>query len=136
VSALRAVLASQGRTLIDLRHQRGVGADLRDDLGKYYELKVSGGEIPDDVVIEDSQLERALREGKNFVLAVIGGVELGERTVVKLIDDPAERLNLRAGNRLGLAGVTTKKGLEFMIATKADGAPASPDLKVSEPNQQ
>jgi hypothetical protein len=117
VAALGAVLASQGRSLVDMRHQHGIGSDVRDDLGKYYELKVHGGEIPDEVAIEDSQLERALREAKNFVLAVVGGVEQGEKTVVKLIENPAERLNLRPSNKLKLFGVTTKKGREYEIVT-------------------
>jgi hypothetical protein len=117
VAALGAVLAAQGRTLLDMRHQHGVGSDVRDDLGKYYELKIHGGEIPDEVALEDSQLERALREGKNFVLAVVGGVEQGEKTVVKLIDNPAEQLNLRPSNKLKLSGVTTKTGREFEIVT-------------------
>jgi hypothetical protein len=119
IAALRVVLTIQGRSLMEMRDQHGVGADLRDDLGKYYELKVHGGEIPDEVTIEGTQLERALREGKNFVLAVIGGVEQGEDTVVKLIQDPAERLNLRTANKLGLFGVKTKKGQEFEIVTSS-----------------
>ena len=115
VAALRVVLAGKGRSLHDMRHQHGVGSDLRDDRGKYYELKVHGGEMPDEVALEDSQLERALREGRNFVLAVVAGVEQGETTVIKLIENPAERLNLRAANKLSLFGVKTKKGEEFEL---------------------
>ena len=48
---LRRVLGSDLDQIVDLRTQRGVGADAIDELKNYYELKVSAGSEPDQVTL-------------------------------------------------------------------------------------
>ncbi|MDQ5822836.1 MAG: hypothetical protein M3441_01320 [Chloroflexota bacterium] len=116
VRLLRAVLEKEGRLLYDHRRQPGVGADLMDDLGHYYELKVHGVDMPDEVTVQDNQLERAWQQGANYTLVVISGVETGQVTQLKLFPDPLHTLNWKANNsKISLSGVLSKEGNLLII---------------------
>ncbi len=71
---LRQVLGCDKEEIIDLRTQRGVGADAVDELGRFYELKVHAGNEPDQVTLTNSEVNRALSES-HFFLAVVSNVE-------------------------------------------------------------
>ena len=56
----RMILSSDDNEIVDIRNQRGVGADAIDRLRNYYELKVSAGAEPDQVTLTSSEVKRAL----------------------------------------------------------------------------
>lgn len=113
---LRRVLGEDGTTLTDVRHQPNVGADAVDDKGRYYELKVHAGAIPDTVRLENSQVERALTTD-NFYLVLVGNVETGQGDPeVRIIHDPLHHLTPApqgAVNLTGVLGATVARSWTF-----------------------
>jgi hypothetical protein len=102
---LRQVLAADDLTLTDVRHQPNVGADAVDDQGRYYELKVHAGAIPDAVRLEDSQIQRALTSDE-FYLVLVGNVEHGRGDPeVRIIHDPLHHLKPEPQGAVQLSGV-------------------------------
>jgi len=87
-----------GRDLVDVRGQRGVGADALDqEAGRYYELKVSSGNEPDVVSMTTSEVIRAAATKDRFVLAVVSGVEGADACpTVRLVPDPLKQLEAGA----------------------------------------
>ncbi|MUN62872.1 hypothetical protein GMA12_06910 [Kocuria sediminis] len=102
---LRKVLAGNDTTLTDVRHQPNVGADAVDDRGRYYELKVHAGAIPDTVRLEDSQIQRAMTT-KDFYLVLVGNIEDGQgNPEVRIIHDPLHHLMVQPQGAVHLTGV-------------------------------
>ncbi|WP_284534515.1 sacsin N-terminal ATP-binding-like domain-containing protein [Nocardioides sp. T2.26MG-1] len=103
---LRMVLAGDECTLTDVRHQPNVGADAVDDRGRYYELKVHQGAIPDSVQLEDSQIQRAMAAPDDFFLVLVGNVEDGQgNPEVRIIHDPLHHLTVQPQGAVHLTGV-------------------------------
>lgn len=103
---LRMVLAGDECTLTDVRHQPNVGADAVDDHGRYYELKVHQGAIPDTVKLEDSQIQRAMAATDDFYLVLVGNVEDGQGSPeVRIIHDPLHHLTVQPQGAVHLTGV-------------------------------
>lgn len=103
---LRMVLAGDECTLTDVRHQPNVGADAVDDRGRYYELKVHQGAIPDTVKLEDSQIQRAMAAPDDFFLVLVGNVEDGQgNPEVRIIHDPLHHLTVQPQGAVHLKGV-------------------------------
>lgn len=103
---LRRVLTGDECTLTDVRHQPNVGADAIDDRGRYYELKVHGGAIPDTVKLEDSQIQRAMAAPDAFFLVLVGKVEDGQGDPeVRIIHDPLHHLTVQPQGAVHLTGV-------------------------------
>lgn len=94
-----------GAQLTDVRDQGNVGADATDQQGRFYELKAHSRAIPAEISLEPSQFERAKREGENCILSVVGGLEEGHETVVKLIPDPLRRLPWRTTSDIVVGGL-------------------------------
>jgi hypothetical protein len=110
---LRMVLAGDDCTLTDVRHQPNVGADAVDDRGRYYELKVHQGAIPDTVKLEDSQIQRAMAAPDDFFLVVVGNVEDGQgNPEVRIIHDPLHHLTVHPQGAVHLTGI-----LNAVVAT-------------------
>jgi hypothetical protein len=102
---LRQVLGSNDITLTDVRHQLNVGADAVDDHGRYYELKVHAGAIPDAVRLEDSQIQRAMTTA-DFYLVLVGNVEERQgNPEVRIIHDPLHHLQVQPQGAVHLTGV-------------------------------
>ena len=105
-----------GRGLVDVRGQRGVGADALDkEEERYYELKVSGGNEPDVVSLTTSEVKRAAEAKDKFVLAVVSGVEgVDARPTVRLIPDPLKELEAGTEDgKINLAGVRRSQSLVY-----------------------
>lgn len=102
---LRQVLGSDDTTLADVRHQPNVGADAVDNHGRFYELKVHAGPIPDTVKLEDSQIQRAMTT-EDFYLVLVGNVEDGQgNPEVRIIHDPLHHLTVQPQGAVHLTGV-------------------------------
>jgi hypothetical protein len=71
---VRRVLGGSAKEIVNQRAQHGDGAYAVDELRQFYELKVAAGAEPDEIVLDDSQIPRALST-KDFCLVVVSGVE-------------------------------------------------------------
>ncbi len=97
---------SDAPLLSDFRKRHGVGADGAIDWQKFVELKASARSLPSSVEMTNAEYERAKERGSDYILALVYGLEEGERTEARLIVDPINNLSIRptAGIRLvGLA---------------------------------
>lgn len=115
--AVRHALALGEEQVADLRQRRGVGADAVDELRQCFEIKMSSGsEIPREISLTPSEVERA-RTDPDFFLAVVAGLEEGAGELrVRFIFDPLARLPLRLKNDLTLGGVREAEALEYVFS--------------------
>ena len=122
---VKKVLSSDGKDIVDLRAQRGVGADAIDDMENFYELKVSAGTEPDQVTLTNAEVQRALTTS-NFFLIVVSEVEgTNAHPTVRVIVDPLKQLQTTDRGSITLSGVRTAKSLVYNFAPVSDSAPPS-----------
>jgi hypothetical protein len=106
---LQLAINGKASGLRDYRHLRGIGADAIDKLRRYFEIKVSYGELPDEVTLTGNEAERAFLEGNKFYLAVVAGLEEGYETIVNVIPNPLRKLDLKPNTSVTLTGITRCK---------------------------
>ena len=125
----RRVLSSDHEKIVDLRAQRGVGADATDELKRFYELKVSAGREPNDVTLTNAEWQRA-RGSSDFFLVVVSGVEKAEaKPSVRIIPRPLDQLEQRVSGMVVLSGVRDAKSVTYEFA------PAGAELDGEEANR-
>lgn len=113
VRLVRLVLGGDEKDIVDIRHQRNVGADAVDDLENFYELKVYSGKIPDDIPLTSAEYLRA-QETEGFFLVLVGNVEDGEGIPeVLIITDPIGQLTTRPAGSVRLTGRTQADVLSY-----------------------
>ena len=113
---LAMLLGSDLDEMADLRAQMGVGADAIDEMGRYFELKVSAGPEPDSVRLTNSEVKRALST-PDFFLVVVSGVEgVDARPTVRVILDPLKQLQPTDSGAVTLSGVRSVKSLVYDFA--------------------
>src|SRR5205814_10695093 len=81
--------------LIDFRKRHRVGADGAIDWKTFVELKASGRGSPASAQMTNSEFQRAKERGLDYILALVSGLEEGQRTEIRLILDPTNRVALR-----------------------------------------
>lgn len=124
--AVIAALALGEGEVADLKQRRGVGADVIDELRQCFEIKMSSGsEIPNEITLTPSEVERA-RTDADFFLAIVGLEEGAGELRVRFIFDPLARLPLRLRNDLTFGGVRDAEALEYVYpalstTAKSDG---------------
>lgn len=117
---LKRILADTGVTLTDIRHQRNVGADAIDDQGRYYELKVHQGQVPDQIRLTNSEIQRALSTD-DYYLVLIGNVEVGQgNPEVGIVTDPVRQLKVEPTGVLVFSGVHAAEALTYTFTTDGD----------------
>ncbi len=121
---LRRVLGSDLDQIVDLRTQRGVGADAVDQLENYYELKVSAGSEPDQVTLTNSEVQRALTT-PDFFLVVVSNIEEGgeARPTIRLVVDPVNQLRPTDRGTITLSGLREATSLVYEFASIDDQPP-------------
>ncbi len=115
LQVLEGVVQDNETNLKDFTRLRGVGADAGDSLGRLFEVKAHGGEMPDSVNIELSQVRAANESPGEFYLAVISGLEEGYETTVRLFAQPMKTLNWEKGTSIKLSGIRSKKAIEVHL---------------------
>jgi len=121
LSLVRRVLAGSTPEIHDLRTQHGVGADAVDELSRFYELKVYAGAEPDEIVLEDSQIRRALST-ENFFLVVVSGLEGSDaRPQVRVIVNPVGQLRTLDRSKICFGGVRDSQSLVFRLRPRVEG---------------
>ncbi len=113
LALVRRILGGDEQQIIDIRHQRHVGADAIDDLENFFELKVYAGPIPEMISLTNSEFRRA-RVTEQFFLVVVGNVERGDKgPEVRIITDPLNHLNVLPQGSVSLGGIRTAKALRY-----------------------
>jgi hypothetical protein len=110
---VRRVFASDEQEMRDLRAQHGVGADAVDALDRFFELKVYAGVEPDHIVLQDSQIRRAMST-PNFFLVVVSELE-GENASpkVRVIIDPLSQLSMSESSSVTFTGVRSSQSVVY-----------------------
>ena len=122
---VRRLLSSDREELVDLRTQRGVGADAIDKMQRFYELKVSAGAEPDQVTLTNAEVKRALST-PDFFLVVVSGVEgVDARPTVRVFVDPLKQLQPTDSGAITLSGVRNAESLVYEFAPTDDPDPLS-----------
>ena len=112
----RKVLSSDHEDIVDLRAQRGVGADAMDKLERFYELKVSAGGEPNEITLTSAEWQRA-KSSPDFFLVVVSGVEGADsRPSLRIIPRPLDQLDERVSGAMKLSGVLDAKSVTFKFA--------------------
>ena len=107
--------------------QRGVSADAIDELGNFYELKVSAGAEPDQITLTDAEVHRALST-PDFFLIVVSGIEgIDARPTVRVFVDPLHQLQTATTGSITLSGVPKPGNLVYKFAPTRDPVSASED---------
>ena len=110
---LKRLLSLDKDEIVDLRTQRGVGADAMDEMENYYELKVSAGPEPDSVTLTDSEVQRALSTDQ-FFLIIVSNVEASDaRPTIRVIEHPLKNTRLTVRGTMTLAGIHEAKSLDY-----------------------
>jgi len=119
---LRRVLGGDSDEIVDLRTQRGVGADAVDELRRYYELKVHAGKEPDQVTLTYSGVKRALST-PDFFLVVVSNIEKSGDTqpTVRVFLDPLKQLQPTDRGSITLSGVREAKSLIYTFDPTDEG---------------
>jgi hypothetical protein len=112
---MRALALDEGQVQ-DLRLRRGVGADAIDELFQWFEIKMdSGANVPAEVKLTPTEVERA-RTDPDFFLAVVSGLEEGQGQLrVRFIFNPMEQLPLVLKSDLTFGGIRDATALEYVF---------------------
>lgn len=117
--ASRVLKGNEG-DLVDIRNQRGVGADAIDDLRRFYELKVFAGEELNTITLEPSQIRLAMSE-PNFFLVIVSNLEgKNARPQVRVISDPLGQLTMNTTSKVTFTGLQEATGLVFTLEPPDD----------------
>lgn len=117
---VRRVLGGSEKDIVDIRHQRGVGADAIDELGNFFELKVYAGAIPESISLTSAEFTRA-QKTEQFFLVVVGNVERGVKDPeVRIINDPLHHLDVLPSGSVSLGGVKTAAALRYTFEKQSD----------------
>ena len=122
---VRKLLSSDRDEIVDLRTQRGVGADAVDRMKRFYELKVSAGPEPNQVTLTKSEVQRAMTTDK-FFLVVASGVEgINANPKVRVFVDPLNQLQQTHNGSITLSGIRNSESLIYEFENTHDLAGSS-----------
>ncbi|MCA1790210.1 MAG: hypothetical protein LC667_10225, partial [Thioalkalivibrio sp.] len=109
---LRKVLARDDQEIVDLRGQKGLGADaVQLDRG-FWELKVYAGAEPDQISLQASQVQRAATD--EFFVVVVSNVEMADaHPRVRIIVKPLAQLRVVDHDAVRFTGVQSADSLIF-----------------------
>ena len=103
---LKQVLnTSPNEQLVDFRKRHGVGADGVINWKQFVELKATGLSPQSAVEMSNSEYDRAKQRGRDYILALVSGLEVGQTDEVRLIIDPANCASTRPVNGIRLVGL-------------------------------
>jgi len=109
--------SSQQAELVDFRRRHGVGADGAIDWRKFVELKATGRASQTSVSFTPAEFERACKEGMNYILALVSGLEEGRETEVRLIFDPVNRATVKPSGSVQLVGLAEAGAVIITLAS-------------------
>ena len=110
---VRMLLSSDRDEILDLRTQRGVGADAIDSMKRFYELKVSAGPEPNHVTLTKSEVQRAMNTDKFFLIVVSGVEGIDAHPKARVFVDPLNQLQQTHNGSITLSGIHNAKSLVY-----------------------
>ena len=103
---LEQVLSTyQDEDLVDFRKRHGVGADGAINWKTFVELKATGRRPQTSITMTNSEYARAKQRGKDYILALVSGLETGQTDEVRLIIDPIKCVSMRPVNGIRLVSL-------------------------------
>jgi hypothetical protein len=96
---------SQDEQLVDFRRRHEIGADGVINWKTFVEMKSTGRGPQSSIELRNSEYERAKERGMDFILALVSGLETGQKDEIRLIFDPVNRLSVRPVNGVRLVGL-------------------------------
>jgi hypothetical protein len=109
-------LQTDKRVLRDLRSVGRLGADVVDDLARYFEIKSASGDMPDTVELQISQVRRSVEQrAGTWFLAVVSGLEEGFEMRVRFIADPLKNLTWVEKGSLTFTGIRSAKAIDAVL---------------------
>ena len=121
---VRMLLSSDRDEIVDLRIQRGVGADAIDSMERFFELKVSAGAEPDGVLLTRSEVQRAMSTDKYFLIVISGVEGVDAKPKARVFVDPLKQLRQTYNGSITLSGVNSVESLVYEFEP-GDDAPTS-----------
>jgi hypothetical protein len=106
--------ASDAADLADFRKRHAVGADDVIDWKTFVKLKPTG-EGPRLCRGVGQRVEQGKERGLDFMLALVSGLEEGERTEIRLILDPANRAAVRPIGAVRLVRLADVPGMVLQL---------------------
>ncbi len=101
----QALETSPDQRLTDFRQRHGVGADGVFDWKRFVEMKATARAPQTQIELSNNEFERAKQRGSDFILALVSGLETGQKDEVRLIFDPANCATMRPANGVKLVGL-------------------------------
>ena len=101
----QVLITSENDQLVDFRKRHGVGADGAINWTTFVEMKATGLGPQSSVEMSNSEYERAKERGRDFILALVSGLEVGQTEEVRLIIDPVNCASTRPVNGIRLVGL-------------------------------
>jgi hypothetical protein len=101
----RVLNTSHEESLVDFRRKHGVGADGVINWKTFVEMKATGRDPQSSIEMSNAEYERAKERGMDFILALVSGLETGQKDAIRLIFDPANRVSVRPVNGARLVGL-------------------------------
>lgn len=98
----QALETSPDQRLTDFRQRHGVGADGVIDWKRFVEMKATARAPQTQIELSNNEFERAKQRGSDFILALVSGLETGQKDEVRLIFDPANCATMRPANGVKL----------------------------------
>ena len=112
---------SQDERLVDFRNRHGVGSDGAINWKTFVELKATGRSPQSTVEMSNSEYERAKERGRDFILALVSGLEAGQTDEVRLIIDPANCVSTRPVNGIRMFGLLEAPAVVVQFEEAAAG---------------
>ncbi|TIM60380.1 MAG: DUF3883 domain-containing protein, partial [Mesorhizobium sp.] len=95
---VQALETSPDQRLVDFRARHGVGSDGAFDWKRFVEMKATGRGAQSQIELSNTEYDRAKRSGSDFILALVSGLETGQKDEVRLIFDPANCTTVKPTN--------------------------------------
>ena len=112
---------SQDERLVDFRNRHGVGSDGAISWKTFVELKATGRSPQSTVEMSNSEYERAKERGRDFILALVSGLETEQTDEVRLIIDPANCVSTRPVNGIRMLGLLEAPAVVVQFEDAAAG---------------
>lgn len=119
----KVLTTAGGQELEDFRKRHGVGADGALDWRTFVELKATGRGPASSVELSTVEYDRAKKEGMGFVLALVSGLETGEKLEVRLIFDPANRASCKPTNGMRFYSLHEAPAIMVSFEEEMEGVP-------------
>jgi uncharacterized protein DUF3883 len=109
---------SPDHKLVDFRKRHGVGADGVINWKHFVEMKATARGPQAQVELSNNEFERAKERKNDFILALVSGLESGQKDEVRLIFDPANCATVRPTNGVIFEQLIGSPGSDYPLRAR------------------